>query len=50
MEFWKEGLFIFTNNGVIWSKSGCYTHNHILLLTNSNYIMNYTGHIKIKEK
>ncbi len=22
MEFWKEGLFLFINNGVIWSKSG----------------------------
>ncbi len=43
MEFWKEGLFLFTNNRVIWSKSGYYAHNHILLLTNSNYIINYTG-------
>ncbi len=50
MEFWKEGLFLFTNNGVIWSKSGYYAHNHIILLTNSNYIINYTGHIKLKEK
>ncbi len=50
MEFWKEGLFLFTNNGVIWSKSGYYAHKHILLLTNSNYIINYTGHIKLKEK